>query len=90
MPVKHINITVYGAVQGVGFRFAAQKKASELGLCGFARNEPNGAVCIEAEGEDDALSKFIKWCGKGPRFSAVKKVDIEDRESCGYKSFEIG
>lgn len=90
MTVKHINITVYGAVQGVGFRFAAQKKASELGLCGFARNEPNGAVYLEVEGEDDALSKFIKWCRKGPRFSAVKKVDVEDGKIRGYEGFGIG
>ena len=32
---KHINITVTGRVQGVGFRYSAQEEAEELGIKGF-------------------------------------------------------
>ncbi len=90
MPLKHTNITVYGEVQGVGFRFSAQKKARELCVCGFARNEPNGAVYLEAEGKDEALSSFIEWCRTGNEFAKVEKIDIEYGEIVGYEGFGIG
>lgn len=45
--MKHISIRIYGRVQGVGFRVSAQKKADELGITGFVRNEPDGTVYLE-------------------------------------------
>jgi len=48
---KHVNITVKGRVQGVGFRYSAMEAAEELGIKGFVRNMPDGSVYIEAEGE---------------------------------------
>jgi acylphosphatase len=87
--IKHCNITVYGTVQGVGFRYAAQKKARELGVCGFARNEPNGAVYLEAEGAGERVAEFIEWCRIGHGFAEVNKVDIEYGEIVGYEGFNI-
>lgn len=73
--MKHLVIRVYGQVQGVFFRDSAKKEADKLGLLGFVRNEADGTVYIEAEGEKDKLKNFLEWCRKGPPFSRVDKTD---------------
>jgi len=75
--LKHLNIKVFGRVQGVFFRDSARRQAKKLGLKGFARNEPDGLVYIETEGEKENLEKFLEWCKKGPMFAKVEKVDFE-------------
>ncbi|MCD4762232.1 acylphosphatase [bacterium] len=75
--MKEAQIKIYGAVQGVGFRFAAFAKAKGLGLKGFARNEPDKSVLIMAEGEESNLDDFIAWCRKGPSIARVDRIDIE-------------
>ena len=58
--MKHLKISITGRVQGVFFRDSARMEANRLGVAGFARNEPDGSVYIEAEGEKDALDEFFK------------------------------
>ncbi|MBI2506744.1 MAG: acylphosphatase [Candidatus Colwellbacteria bacterium] len=41
MNTRHLNIRVFGQVQGVFFRDSTRRKAEELGIKGFARNEPD-------------------------------------------------
>lgn len=86
--MKHINITVHGLVQGVGFRHAAKQQARFLGLSGFVKNQYNGAVYIEAEGDNSALSQFVQWCKHGPPYARVEKLDVEDGEIKGFSGFE--
>ena len=86
----HLNIKIYGLVQGVFFRHSAQKEAEKLGLKGFARNEPDGAVYLEAEGEEKDLEKFLEWCRKGPPLAQVQKVESGfSRELKNFKEFTI-
>ncbi|MFC1615488.1 acylphosphatase [Patescibacteria group bacterium] len=88
--MKHINIKIYGDVQGVCFRYYAKEKADKFGLFGFVRNEQDGTVYIEAEGEDDGLNKFLKWCEKGPKFAKVEKVELESGDLSGaFDGFEV-
>jgi acylphosphatase len=87
--VRHVNIRVVGRVQGVFFRATAKDVARSLGLCGFARNEPDGSVYIEAEGESERIDKFLAWCRLGPPRAAVSNVEITDGETRGYKEFVI-
>jgi acylphosphatase len=75
--IKHVNIKVFGEVQGIGFRYETLAKARSLGLKGFVRNEPDGSVRIEAEGKREDLNKFIEWCKDGPRGAAIQNVNIE-------------
>ncbi len=74
---RHLNIKIHGRVQGVFFRHSAKQKAKELGIKGFAQNEPDGAVYIEAEGEEINLKQFLDWCRRGPTFARVEKVESE-------------
>jgi len=75
--LKHLNIKIFGRVQGVFFRHSAKQKAEELNIKGFVRNEPDGTVYIEAEGEEENLKQFLDWCHQGPILASVKKVEFE-------------
>jgi len=74
---QHLNIKIHGQVQGVFFRESARQKAEELGIKGFARNEPDDSVYIEAEAEEENLKKFLDWCRQGPASAEVKKAESE-------------
>ena len=76
--MPRVELKIYGRVQGVGFRYDARKKAEKLGVVCAPRNEPNGSVFIEAEGDSLALEKFIAWCHKGPWGANVERVDVRE------------
>jgi len=86
---KHLNIKIHGSVQGVCFREYAKKKADELGVCGLVRNENDGTVQIEAEGDNDSLQKLVDWCQHGPSYARVEKIDVEEGSMEGFESFEV-
>lgn len=76
MSRRHVNVKVYGRVQGVFFRTLAKDLADSLGITGSARNNPDGTVYIETEGEEEKLAEFVKWCHEGPPLAKIKKVEI--------------
>lgn len=86
---QHLNINVYGLVQGVFFRATAKEQATQLTLTGFAQNEEDGSVYIEAEGEKENLDKFIKWCNVGPSMAQVEKVVVTEDKLKNFSSFEV-
>lgn len=86
---KHFTIRVFGQVQGVFFRASTQKEAKNLNITGFAKNEPDGSVYIEAEGDPKSLNKFLKWCQNGPHWAKVDKVNIEEKPIKSYSQFNI-
>ncbi len=86
---KHLNITVSGKVQGVFYRVFTRDEAQKLNLCGFVRNEPNGDVYMEVEGEEEILKKLIERCKIGPPRSSVKEVNFTEDEIKNFNSFEI-
>lgn len=86
---KKAAIKVYGTVQGVFFRASTRDKAKELNISGFVENLDNGAVYIEAEGEEAQLNEFIEWCKLGPVSATVEDVEIEHRELSGFGTFQI-
>jgi len=89
MSFKHLTIKVSGQVQGINFRSETRKEAKNLDISGFAKNESDGSVLIEAEGTEKNLDKLVKWCQRGPLFAKVEKVEIEEKEITGYENFEI-
>jgi len=89
MNLKHLNINIYGLVQGVFFRTSAKEQADSLNLTGFAKNMPDGSVYIEAEGEENSLDKFVKWCNSGPSMARVEKVVVSEGSLKNFKEFEV-
>jgi len=76
-------------VQGVFYRDTARRAAGQLGLSGFARNEPDGSVYIEVEGEEPELQRFLKWCPKGSQYSQVENVEHTEHGPAGHQGFKI-
>ena len=86
---SHLTLRVFGKVQGVFFRQSAKEKAEALNLTGFARNESDGSVYLEAEGDARQVDEFREWCGQGPPRARVSRVEAEDGEVKGYDLFQI-
>ena len=80
---------VRGRVQGVGFRYFAQRAAVELGLTGYARNLGDGRVEVYAAGPVDKLSQMAGILFRGPRWSDVRGVEEQEAVVQAYGSFRI-
>lgn len=78
-----------GRVQGVGFRDYAQRAATMLGLCGYARNLDDGRVEVYAAGAPAKLSELSAMLRKGPRLADVRGVEELEAEIHHYSSFQI-
>jgi acylphosphatase len=80
---------VRGRVQGVGFRWFAQKAAEPLGVTGYVRNLDDGGVEVYAVGSPETLSAFGGLLWKGPRWADVRGVDEQEAAVQQYGSFQI-
>ena len=81
---------VSGRVQGVGFRFFAERVANQLGLRGYVKNLWNGNVEAYAMGEEAQLEEFRKRLAEGPRMGRVESVQESDEPiDKSYRSFVI-
>lgn len=89
MEIKHINIKVTGKVQGVSFRAVTKVVADQMGIRGMIRNEKDGSVYMEAEGDDTLLEVFIEWCNEGTDRAKIENVEITPGELKHYQNFEI-
>ena len=88
MPAKRYLIR--GQVQGVGFRYFAQRAAQRLGVIGYARNLSSGDVEVHAEAESGTLRLFKQELARGPRMSLVTEIIEDDVPVSGlYTSFLI-
>ena len=87
---SRVRMVVSGRVQGVFFRASAAHAARALGVRGFARNLPDGAVEIVAEGARNALEQLLEWAQTGPPRARVDEVRAEWDEATGeFSWFEI-
>lgn len=83
-----VRITVRGKVQGVFFRASARDEARRLGVVGFARNDPDGSVLIEAEGSPETVERFRLWCASGPSGADVESINANPVETRGDRDFD--
>jgi len=81
---------VSGRVQGVGFRYFAERAARQLGLSGYVRNCPDGTLEAYAIGERTSLEQFKQILADGPRSAMVMAVEETDEPvSSRYSGFVI-
>ena len=80
---------VTGRVQGVSFRYYAEREAQRLGVGGWVRNEPDGSVAAYVEGDPDAVDAFVAWLHQGPPAARVERVDVEETRATGATSFDV-
>lgn len=74
---KRKHFVFYGDVQGVGFRWKACQLAKQYDLTGWVRNEYDGTVTMEAQGENMALFVMIGRL-KEDRWIRVDHMDVEE------------
>jgi acylphosphatase len=89
MATKAVTLKVLGRVQGVAFRWEAQKAADRLGVTGWVRNEPDGTVRAFAQGDESAVDAFVEWCRQGPPSARVSNVAVMAAAPTSAHSFEI-
>ena len=80
---------VHGRVQGVGYRYFAQRAADALGMKGWVRNLDDGGVevyAIGSQAEHDELSGRLH---KGPAMSDVRGVDVQEAALEKLNGFRI-
>ncbi len=80
---------ITGRVQGVNYRATAQREARRRGLTGWVRNEPDGMVLIDVEGDPAAVEAFLTWCAEGTPNARVDTVETSVAEPVGYEEFTI-
>jgi acylphosphatase len=83
------QIKVSGRVQGVFFRKSTQQKALELGIKGWVKNEPDGSVLVEMEGNLSAMMEMEDWLKQGPPMAKVESLDITEGEIFHHADFLI-
>ncbi len=84
-----IQVSLRGAVQGVGFRPFVFRLATELGLCGWVQNSSAG-VEVEVEGPAEATGVFLSRLeGERPPAAVVLAREVSRLAPAGYRTFEI-
>jgi acylphosphatase len=79
-----------GDVQGVGYRFFAQRTAARHQVVGYVKNLDDGRVEVLAEGPAPNVEAFKHELAAGPRFSAVQHVEEINLDPTGlFSSFRI-
>ena len=84
---RHVRVT--GLVQGVFFRAWTRDEARRLGIAGWVRNCPDGAVEAHLEGEADKVERMIVLLRQGPPQARVDDVLVVDSASENLDRFEV-
>ncbi len=78
------QITFYGQVQGVGFRYRAKCAAEFAGATGWVRNEEDGSVSMEIQGTEEQIDEVIQEIERGSYVRIenmnVRSIPIETEE----------
>ena len=81
---------ISGLVQGVGFRFFAQRASARHQVRGYVKNLADGRVEALAEGDEKSVENFKHDLTAGPTYSNVEHIEeIVLEPSKLYSSFRI-
>lgn len=81
---------IRGDVQGVGYRFFAQRAAAQHQIVGYVRNCPDGTVEALAEGPETNVEAFKHDLATGPAFAVVEQVEEINLDPTGrFPAFRI-
>jgi acylphosphatase len=87
-----LHFLIQGRVQGVGYRWYAQREAGQLDLRGWVRNTEEGEVEVMASGTAEELAKLRARLRCGPRGARVDRLEehtLDESEAEGLSSFQI-
>jgi acylphosphatase len=88
--MERLHAVVRGDVQGVGFRYFLLRRAQQLGLRGWVRNNDDGTVELVAEGRRSDLEQLKRAADEGPRLARVDHVDADwSAATGGLEGFDL-
>lgn len=82
------RVLYFGQVQGVGFRYTAQRLARDLPVGGFVRNLPDGSVELVAEGPPQAVNDLLHRIERA-MLGYIQRCEITDIAPAGHATFVI-
>jgi len=83
------RVVVRGRVQGVFFRDTVRAHAREVGVNGWVRNRPDGAVEAVFEGAPPRVDELVALCRRGPPAAIVETVECTDEPVEGIGGFGL-
>lgn len=84
------RFVISGMVQGVGFRYFAQRSTAKHQIKGYVKNLPDGSVEALVQGPEKNVNGFRDDIATGPRFSRVDHIEELVLElDVSYSTFRI-
>ena len=85
MERRAVRLRITGIVQGVGYRWWAERQASALAVDGWVRNCPDGSVELLAIGDEVALERMADaWGPPHATVQLVQSLAAEDDGTVGF------
>ncbi|MCD7745906.1 MAG: acylphosphatase [Lachnospiraceae bacterium] len=79
------KIRFHGRVQGVGFRYHAMWAARPLGLTGWVKNEWDGTVSMEVQGDRESINRMLEHLNSDAyiriEWMDTKEIPLDEEES---------
>lgn len=69
-------VTVFGQVQGVGYRQACIREATARGVTGWVRNRMDGSVEAVLQGHAEELERLCDWLVDGAHAALVDRLEV--------------
>ena len=90
MGTKRLHAFFSGRVQGVGFRYTAERIAEDFPVTGFVRNLPDGRVELLVEGDEVDLEGFLQKIRKSFLARYIGGAETRWLEASGeFQDFRI-
>ena len=87
--MKRKRFQCFGQVQGVGFRWRARHAARLYGCTGWVRNEDDGSVTLELQGDPEAIRRVMMSLEQGAFIQIERTVEtplLLDPEERGFET----
>jgi acylphosphatase len=85
-----VRVFAGGRVQGVAYRFYAEKCAVRLGVTGWVRNLSDGRVEVLAEGSAEHVETLLDRLREGPSLARVESFDVRREQATGeFSDFRV-
>ena len=83
-----VKFVFHGTAQGIGSRAHVKKKAVELGIKGWVKNNQDGSVSAVFSGDEEMISIMDGYCRKIP-LAELLSVESMPADDANFDSFEI-
>ena len=72
------QVSIFGKVQGCGFRRRIRDMAEQVGVAGWVWNNQNGSVTAEMQGTEEQIKKTLELVENSSSLIKIREIDIVD------------